>query len=161
MQLCGNGYFRYSFSANSCLILLALLKPEVWSVRFLLFCQEALPTFWLISLLTISNKYWWNLAATLEKLNQQIHFGFMGTCKCDVVTIIKMGAYIHRVLLLMLGCTWWYQSSRESGCMLSHKIFFYPDVNFLEILWYSVATLPYLYVVYSCQTPQDTMGRRL
>ena len=64
-----------------------------------MFYQEALPTFRLLSrvdsLLTIGDRHWRKLAATSEKC--------MGAYKRDVVVVIKMGAYIHGVLILC-GC---------------------------------------------------------
>ena len=41
------------------------------------------------------------IAATFEKPNQQVWGAYF--CKCDVVAVIKMGAYIHGVLILC-GC---------------------------------------------------------
>ena len=58
---------------------------------------------------------WRKVAATIEKLNQQLHFCLhgtgalwgayfcMGAYKCNVVVVIKMGAYNHGVLILC-GC---------------------------------------------------------
>ena len=78
-----------------------------------MFYQEALPKVRFLScvdsLLTIRDRQWRKLAAMFEKPTQQIHFRLCGNgCLflygCfDVVAVIKMGAYIHGVLILC-GC---------------------------------------------------------
>ena len=73
---------------------------------------KALPKFWFVScvdsLLTITDRHWQKLAATFEKFTSSNGCLFMwGSCfsmgayKCDVVDVIKMGAYIHGVLISM------------------------------------------------------------
>ena len=77
--------------------------------------QEALPRFRFLSrvdsLLTIVDRH---LSATFKKAESadslpfvdHFHMGAyfcMGAYKCDVLVVIKMGAYIHRVLILC-GC---------------------------------------------------------
>ena len=79
------------------------------------------------SLLTIGDRHWRKLAATLEKAESAnslpfaVHFHMgtyfcMGTYKCDVVVVIKMGAYIHGVLILC-GCllSRFYGIGRQQG----------------------------------------------
>ena len=89
-----------------------------------MFYQQALPTFWFVScvdsLLTIADRHWQTLAATFEKAKSANSLPFarngylfmwsayfcMGAYKRNVVAEIKMGAYIHGVLIL-------------GGCLLS------------------------------------------
>ena len=86
-----------------------------------MFYQEALPKFWFLScidsLLTIRNRHWQKVATTFETAesanshqlarNRYLFMwgGYfcMGAYKRDVVVVIKMGAYIHGVLILC-GC---------------------------------------------------------
>ena len=83
-----------------------------------MFYQEALPTFWFLSrvdsLLRIGDRHWRKVAATFEKAETADSLLFavhiymrtyfcMSAYKCDVVVVIKMGANIHRVLILC-GC---------------------------------------------------------
>ena len=84
-----------------------------------MFYQEALPKFWLLShvdsLLTIRDRHWRKVAATFENRISKFasicgafsyHVGAyfcMGAYECDVVVVIKMGAYIYGVPLLC-GC---------------------------------------------------------
>ena len=83
-----------------------------------MFYQEASPKFWFLScvdnLLTIGYRHWRKVAATFEKAESanslpfMVHFHVganfcMDAYKRDVVVVIKMGAYIHRVLILC-GC---------------------------------------------------------
>ena len=83
-----------------------------------MFYQEALPKFWFLSrvnsLLTIGDRHWQKVATTFEKAKSAnslpfvvyFHMGAyfcMGAYKHDVVVVIKMGAYIHGVLILC-GC---------------------------------------------------------
>ena len=86
-----------------------------------MFYQEALPKFRLLSrvdsLLTIGDRHWRKKPLLSKKPNQQIHFRLhgngclfmwgayfcMGAYKRDVVVVIKMGTYIHGVLILC-GC---------------------------------------------------------
>ena len=86
-----------------------------------MFYQEALPKFRFLShvnnLLTIGDRHWRKVATTFEKaesansLSFAVHFHMgayfcmgvffsMGAYKRDVVVVIKMGAYIHGVLIL-------------------------------------------------------------
>ena len=85
-----------------------------------MFYQEALPKFWFVSrvdsLLTIiGDRHWQKLAAMFKKsritkftpLKGAFSCGLMwgayfcmGAYKCDVVIVMKMGAYIHEVLIL-------------------------------------------------------------
>ena len=69
------------------------------------------------SLLTIGDRHWRKVAATFEKAESANSLPFaqngylfmwgayfcMGAYKRDVVVVIKMGAYIHGVLILC-GC---------------------------------------------------------
>ena len=75
------------------------------------------------SLLTIGDRYWQKVAAMVEKAESANAPLFawnwclfmwgtyfcMGAYKCDVVVLIKMGAYIHGMLILC-GCLlfWFY-----------------------------------------------------
>ena len=83
-----------------------------------MFYQEALPKFQFLSrvdsLLTIGDRHWRKVAATFEKAESAnslsfvvpVHVGayfYMGVYKHNVVVVIKMGAYIHGVLILC-GC---------------------------------------------------------
>ena len=84
-----------------------------------MFYQEASTKFWFLSrvdnLLTIrSYRHWRKVAATFEKAKSANSLSFavpfhvdanfcMDAYKCDVVVVIKMGAYFHRVLILC-GC---------------------------------------------------------
>ena len=86
-----------------------------------MFYQEALPEFQFLSrldsLLTIGDRHWRKVAATFEKaeLANSLLFAWngclfmwgayfcMGAYKCNVVVVIKMGAYIRGVLILC-GC---------------------------------------------------------
>ena len=86
-----------------------------------MFYQEALPKFRPLfcvdSLLTIGDKHWRKLAARFEKTESANSLPFagngclfiwgayfcMGAYKRDAVVVIKMGAYIHGVLILC-GC---------------------------------------------------------
>ena len=83
-----------------------------------MFYQEALPKFRFLSrvdsLLTIGDRHWRKVAAMFKKANSansllfvvHVHMGAyfcMGAYKHDVVVVIKMGAYIHGVLILC-GC---------------------------------------------------------
>ena len=86
-----------------------------------MFYQEALPRFWVVShsdsLLTIADRHCRTLAATFEKAESANSLPFarngclfmwgayfcMGAYKRDVVAEMKMGAYIHGVLILC-GC---------------------------------------------------------
>ena len=83
-----------------------------------MFYQEALPKFRFFScvdsLLTIGDRHWRKVAATFKKAESAnsllfavyFHVGAyfcIGAYKCDVVVVIKMGAYIHWVLILY-GC---------------------------------------------------------
>ena len=86
-----------------------------------MFYQEALPKFRFLSrvdsLLTIGDRHWRKVAATFEKAESANSLPFaqngclfmwgayfcMGAYKRDVVVVIKMGAYIHGVLILC-GC---------------------------------------------------------
>ena len=86
-----------------------------------MFYQEALPKFWIVScvdrLLAIGNRHWQNLSATFERRISKFTYvctitgAFlmwgayfcMGAYKHNVVVVIKMGAYIYRVLILC-GC---------------------------------------------------------
>ena len=92
--------------------------------------QEALPKFWVVSRAdsspTIGDGHWRMLAATLEKLHQQIHFPLrclfmwgayfcMGAYIHDVVVVIQMGAYIHG-LLIFYRCLF-YGISGTRNCM--------------------------------------------
>ena len=116
---------RGSFSANFCPMFIAFLQPEIQSAidqslptpahqRKALGTNESVRDFLLIpgyvlprgfayisalsrvdSLLTIGDRHWRKLAAMFEKC--------MGAYKRDVVVVIKMGAYIHGVLILC-GC---------------------------------------------------------
>ena len=82
--------------------------------------QEALPNFGVHlmwdSLVTIGDRHWQKLAATFQKANQQIHLRLhgnghlffnvgclfcMGAYKSDSVVVIKMGAYVHWVHILL------------------------------------------------------------
>ena len=74
--------------------------------------QEALPKFQFLSrvntLLTIRDRHWRKVAATFKKAESAnsppfaVYF-HMGAYKRVVVVVIKMGAYIHGVLILC-GC---------------------------------------------------------
>ena len=83
-----------------------------------MFYQETLPKFWFLSdvdsLLTIGDRQWRKVATTFEKAESAnslpfaLHFHMgayfcMGAYKRYVVFVIKMGAYIHGVLILC-GC---------------------------------------------------------
>ena len=86
-----------------------------------MFYQEALPRFWFVcrvdSLLTIADRHWRTLAATFEKAESANSPPFarngclfmwdayfcIGAYKRNGVAEIKMGAYIHGVLILC-GC---------------------------------------------------------
>ena len=86
-----------------------------------MFYQEALPKFQYLSrfdsLLRIGDRHWRKVAATIEKTESanslplarngcNLMWGAyfcMGAYKRDVVVVIKMGAYIHGVLILC-GC---------------------------------------------------------
>ena len=83
-----------------------------------MFYQEALPKFRLLSrvnsLLAIGDGNWRKVATTFEKAESAsllqfavpVHVGAyfcMGVYKHNVVVVIKMGAYIHGVLILC-GC---------------------------------------------------------
>ena len=86
-----------------------------------MFYQEALPKFCFVShvnsLLTIGAGHWKKLAIMFEKakiskftsictVKGAFHVGClfcMGGYKCDGIVVIKMGAYIHDVLVLF-GC---------------------------------------------------------
>ena len=80
-----------------------------------MFYQEALPKFRLLScvdsLLAVGDGHWRKVAATFEIAEAAnslpfavpFHVGAyscMGVYKRGVVVVIKMGAYIHRVLIL-------------------------------------------------------------
>ena len=97
-----------------------------------MFYQEALPKFCFLShvdsLLTIGDRHGRKVAATLEKVKSAnslpfvVHFHMgayfcMGAYKRDVVVVIKMGAYIHGVLILC-GCL----LSRFYGIYIGYKI---------------------------------------
>ena len=71
-----------------------------------MFYQEALPKFQF--LLAIGDTHWRKVATTFEKAESANSLPFavyfhMGAYKRDVVVVIKMGAYIHGVLILC-GC---------------------------------------------------------
>ena len=83
-----------------------------------MFYEEALPKFRFLarvnSLLTIGNRHWRKVATMFEKAESAnsllfavyFHMGAyfcIGAYKRDVVVVIKMGAYIHGVLILC-GC---------------------------------------------------------
>ena len=80
-----------------------------------MFYQKALTKFRFLScvdsLLTIGVRHWQKVAATFEKAKSANSLPFarngayfcMGAYKRDVVVVIKMGAYIHGVLILC-GC---------------------------------------------------------
>ena len=86
-----------------------------------MFYQEALPKFQFLSrvdsLLIIGDTHWRKVAAMFEKAESANSLPFawngclfmwgayfcMGAYKCDVVVVIKMGAYIHG-LLILYGC---------------------------------------------------------
>ena len=86
-----------------------------------MFYQEALPEFRFLfrvdSLLTIGDRHWRKVATTFEKAESANSLPFawngylfmwgtyfcMGAYKRNVVVVIKMGAYIHGVLILC-GC---------------------------------------------------------
>ena len=86
-----------------------------------MFYQEFLPEFRFLScvdsLLTIGDRHWQKVATTFEKAESANSLLFarngcpfmwgayfcMGAYKCDVIVIIKIGAYIHGVLILC-GC---------------------------------------------------------
>ena len=77
-----------------------------------MFYQEALPKFLLLScvdsLLAFGDTHWRKVAATFENAESANSLQFavpfhMGAYKRDVVVVIKMGAYIHGVLILC-GC---------------------------------------------------------
>ena len=78
-----------------------------------MFYQEALPKFQFLShvdsLLTIGDRHWQKVVDTSKRVNPVARDGclfmwgayfYMGAYKCDVVVVIKMGAYIHGVLIL-------------------------------------------------------------
>ena len=83
-----------------------------------MFYQDALPKFRFLSrvdsLLTIGDRHWRKVAATFEKAESANSLPFarngclfmwgayfcMGAYKRDVVVVIKMGAYIHGVLII-------------------------------------------------------------
>ena len=74
--------------------------------------QEALPKFWVLSrvnsLLTIRDRHWRKVAATIEKAESANSLPFvvyfhMGAYKRLVVVVMRLGAYIHGVLILC-GC---------------------------------------------------------
>ena len=106
---------------------------ELFANSWICFYQEALPIFWVVScvdsLLTIGDRHWRKLAATFEKAKPANSLPFMwygclfmwgayfcmGAYKRDVVAVIKMGAYIHRVLILC-GCLFYF------GYTLIHMI---------------------------------------
>ena len=86
-----------------------------------MFYQGALPKFWFLSrvdsLLTIEDRLWRKVAATFEKAKSANSLPFaqnrclfmwgayfcMGAYKRNVVVVIKMGAYNHKVLI-WCGC---------------------------------------------------------
>ena len=99
-----------------------------------MFYQEALPKFRFLScvdsLLTIGDIHWRKVATMFEKAESanlllfvvRFHMGAyfcMGAYKHDVVVVIKMGAYIHGVLILC-GCL----LSRFYGMVLHSSNFY-------------------------------------
>ena len=79
-----------------------------------MFYQEALPKFRFLScvdsLLTFGDTHWRKVAATFKKAESANSLPFavpfhMGAYKRDVVVVIKMGAYIHGVLIFRT-CGW-------------------------------------------------------
>ena len=83
-----------------------------------MFYQGALHNYFFLSridsLLTIGDRHWQKVAATFEKAESAsvcmervpFHVGAyycMGAYKRDMVVVIRMGAYIHEVLILC-GC---------------------------------------------------------
>ena len=83
-----------------------------------MFYQEALPKFWFLShidnLLTIGDRHWRKVAAMFKKATSANSLPFarnwcffmwgayfcMAAYKRDVVVVLKMGAYIHGVLII-------------------------------------------------------------
>ena len=96
------------------------------------FYQEALPKSCFISRVDSLLDNPWKLAATFEKLNQQIHFNLH--CKgwlflwgayfcmgCDVVVVIKIAAYIHGAYflwVLIVQILWKYLGTTSLGIKL-------------------------------------------
>ena len=79
-----------------------------------MFYQDALPKLWFLScvdsLLTIGDRHWQRVATMFEKAESRnsllftmpFHMGAyfcMGAYKRDVIVVIKMGAYIHGMLI--------------------------------------------------------------
>ena len=63
-----------------------------------MFYQEALPKLRFLSRVkSLLTRHWRKIAATFEKVGA---YFCMGAYKRDVVVVIKMGAYIHGVLIL-------------------------------------------------------------
>ena len=90
-----------------------------------MFYQKALPKFWFVScvdsLLTIGDRHWRKIAAMFKNAKftsictvTGAFFVWVLNYKCNVFVVIKMGAYIHGVLILC-------------GCLLSR---FYGIVKF-------------------------------
>ena len=74
-----------------------------------MFYQEALSKFWFLScvdsLLAFRDRHWRKVAATFEKAKSANSLPFavpfpMSAFKRKVVVVIKVGAYIHGVLIL-------------------------------------------------------------